>query len=130
MLAAVPLFYQDVLPILERNCQSCHRAGEAAPMALETYEQARPYARAIRDSVLRRAMPPWFADTRHGPARGVYTHARATHTRVHKHTRPRASRKTRTSIPSAWLVYSALQQTKRRIGTIYVMYRPADIIKT
>lgn len=61
MLAAVPLFYQDVLPILEKHCQSCHRAGEAAPMALQTYEQARPYAKAIREAVLRHSMPPWFA---------------------------------------------------------------------
>jgi hypothetical protein len=66
MLAAVPLFYQDVLPILEKRCLSCHRAGEAAPMSLQTYEQARPYARAIRDSVLRHAMPPWFADAAPG----------------------------------------------------------------
>jgi hypothetical protein len=63
MLAAVPLFYQDVLPILERRCQSCHRSGEAAPMALLTYEQARPYARAIRAAVLSHTMPPWFANS-------------------------------------------------------------------
>jgi hypothetical protein len=63
VLAAAPiLFYQDILPILERRCQSCHRPGEAAPMALLTYQQVRPYARAIRDAVLRRSMPPWFAD--------------------------------------------------------------------
>jgi hypothetical protein len=61
LLAAVPFFYQDVQPILERHCQSCHRPGEAAPMALVTYEQARPYARAIRYAVLRHTMPPWFA---------------------------------------------------------------------
>jgi hypothetical protein len=66
LFAAVPLFYQDVLPILENRCQSCHRAGEPAPMALQTYEQARPYARAIRDSVLRHTMPPWFADAAPG----------------------------------------------------------------
>lgn len=66
MLAAVPLFYQDVLPILETHCQSCHRAGEAAPMALQTYEQARPYARAIRNAVLRHVMPPWFANSAPG----------------------------------------------------------------
>lgn len=65
-LAAVPFFYLDVLPILERHCQSCHRAGEAAPMALQTYEQVRPYARAIRDTVLRGTMPPWFADAEKG----------------------------------------------------------------
>jgi len=63
MLAAVPLFYQDVLPILETRCLSCHREGEAAPMPLRTYEQARPYARAIRDAVLRHTMPPWFAES-------------------------------------------------------------------
>lgn len=62
LFAAIPLFYTDVLPILERRCVSCHRPGEAAPMALTTYEQARPYARAIRDAVLRRTMPPWFAE--------------------------------------------------------------------
>ncbi|MFN0106757.1 MAG: thiol-disulfide isomerase [Bryobacteraceae bacterium] len=66
MLAATPLFYRDVLPILEKHCQSCHRSGEAAPMALQTYEQARPYARAIRDAVLRRTMPPWFANAAPG----------------------------------------------------------------
>jgi hypothetical protein len=66
LLAAVPLFYADVLPILEKHCQGCHRAGEAAPMALETYEQVRPYARAIRDAVLRRTMPPWFAASEPG----------------------------------------------------------------
>lgn len=66
MLAAVPLFYQDVLPILERKCQTCHREGEAAPMALETYEQARPYARGIRDAVMRHTMPPWFAEAERG----------------------------------------------------------------
>ncbi|HEU0122022.1 MAG TPA: thiol-disulfide isomerase [Bryobacteraceae bacterium] len=66
LLAAAPLFFPDVLAILERRCQTCHRAGEIAPMPLETYEQTRPYARAIRDAVLRRTMPPWFADGPHG----------------------------------------------------------------
>jgi len=62
LLAAVPLFFPDVSPILERHCQSCHRPGEAAPMALVSYTDVRPYARAIREAVLRRTMPPWFAD--------------------------------------------------------------------
>jgi hypothetical protein len=60
--APVPTFYHDVLPILEKNCQSCHRPGEIGPMALETYQQARPWAKAIRQAVLTRKMPPWFAD--------------------------------------------------------------------
>jgi hypothetical protein len=60
--AAPPTFYKDVLPVLERNCQSCHRPGEAAPMALVTYQDARPWAKAIRQAVLTRKMPPWLAD--------------------------------------------------------------------
>jgi hypothetical protein len=57
-------FYPDVLPVLEKHCLRCHRDGELAPMALDTYEKARPYARAIRNAVLRRTMPPWFADSK------------------------------------------------------------------
>src|SRR5262245_1657254 len=40
---APPTFYKDVLPILQANCQSCHRPGEVAPMSLVTYEQTRPW---------------------------------------------------------------------------------------
>jgi hypothetical protein len=47
--AANPVtFTKDVLPILQKNCQSCHRPGQIAPMSLLTYEQARPWARAIK----------------------------------------------------------------------------------
>ena len=42
---ATPTFTKDVLPILQRACQSCHRPGTAAPMALLTYEEARPWPR-------------------------------------------------------------------------------------
>jgi hypothetical protein len=62
MAVAAPNFYRDVLPILQSRCQECHRAGEIAPMAFVTYEQTRPWARAIRDAVRSRKMPPWFAD--------------------------------------------------------------------
>jgi hypothetical protein len=41
-------FNKDVLPILQKNCQTCHRAGEAAPFLLLTYESARPWAKATR----------------------------------------------------------------------------------
>lgn len=61
LLAAAPTFYRDVLPILQKHCQSCHRPGEIGPMPLMTYAQARPWAKAIRETVLRRKMPPWFA---------------------------------------------------------------------
>jgi mono/diheme cytochrome c family protein len=57
-----PSFYKDVLPIFQKNCQSCHRPGQIGPMPLLTYEQARPWARAIRAKVVAREMPPWFAD--------------------------------------------------------------------
>jgi hypothetical protein len=57
-----PTFYRDVLPILQQHCQSCHRAGEIGPMPLVTYQQVRPLAHAVADSVSRRRMPPWFAD--------------------------------------------------------------------
>src|SRR5262249_2825766 len=55
-------FNKDVLPILEKNCQSCHRPGEIAPFSLLSYEAARPYARAIKNTVSARQMPPWFAE--------------------------------------------------------------------
>jgi hypothetical protein len=55
-------FTRDVAPILNAKCVTCHRAGEVAPMALITYQDARPYARAIKEKVASRQMPPWFAD--------------------------------------------------------------------
>jgi hypothetical protein len=60
--ADAPTFYKDVLPILQANCQNCHRPGEVAPMSLLTYEQARPWARAIKNAVVSKKMPPWFAE--------------------------------------------------------------------
>jgi hypothetical protein len=55
-------FHRDVLPVLQHNCQGCHRPGEAAPMSLLTYKEARPWAKAMREAVLLKKMPPWFAD--------------------------------------------------------------------
>jgi hypothetical protein len=55
-------FYRDVLPILQNHCQECHRPGQMAPMSLRTYEESRPWAKAIRDQVRSRKMPPWPAD--------------------------------------------------------------------
>ncbi len=63
---AKPTFARDVAPVLQRNCQTCHRPGEAAPFSLLTYEQARPWAKAIKEAVLQKKMPPWFADPRFG----------------------------------------------------------------
>jgi hypothetical protein len=55
---SVPTFTRDVAPILYQRCVSCHRQGEVAPMALLTYEDARPWAKAIKQKVIRREMPP------------------------------------------------------------------------
>src|SRR5438132_1003665 len=59
-------FNKDVLPILQKNCQKCHRPGEIAPMSFMTYKDARPWAKAIKTAVLNRQMPPWFADPKYG----------------------------------------------------------------
>lgn len=58
-------FYKDVLPIFQKNCQTCHRPGEIGPMPLLSYENARPWAKSIRTAVLTRKMPPWFADPKY-----------------------------------------------------------------
>src|SRR5437016_11534823 len=55
-------FSKDVAPILQRSCQTCHRPGSIAPMSLLTYQDARPWARAIKERVARRLMPPWHID--------------------------------------------------------------------
>ncbi|MDX2150359.1 MAG: thiol-disulfide isomerase [Bryobacteraceae bacterium] len=52
--------------MLQKNCQGCHRPGEAAPMSLLSYKEARPWAKAIKQAVLNKRMPPWFADPAHG----------------------------------------------------------------
>lgn len=59
-------FNNDVLPILQKNCQGCHRPGQMAPMSLLTYENVRPWAKAIKQKVIAREMPPWNADPRYG----------------------------------------------------------------
>jgi hypothetical protein len=59
-------FTKDVAPILFKDCAECHRPGEAAPMSLLSYKDARPWAKSIREKVVNREMPPWHADPRHG----------------------------------------------------------------
>jgi hypothetical protein len=59
---AAPTFTKDVAPILQRSCQHCHRPGSIAPMALMSYEDVRPWARAVRARVANREMPPWHVD--------------------------------------------------------------------
>jgi len=64
--ASPPTFNRDVLPILQKHCQVCHRPGEIAPMPLLSYQDARPWAKAIKAQVATRKMPPWFADPAYG----------------------------------------------------------------
>jgi len=55
-------FTKDVAPILQRSCVVCHRPDQIAPMSLKTYEDARPYARSIKNRVVSRIMPPWHIE--------------------------------------------------------------------
>jgi hypothetical protein len=61
-----PTFNKDVAPILFRACVECHRPNQIAPMSLLSYQDARPWARAIKTKTQAREMPPWFADPRYG----------------------------------------------------------------
>ena len=61
-----PTFAKHVAPILQQNCQNCHRPGQAAPFSMLTYEEVRPWAKAIKSAVLKKKMPPWFADPQFG----------------------------------------------------------------
>ena len=59
-------FNKDVLPILQNNCQVCHRPNQIAPMSFLTYEDVRPWAQAMKTAVMMKQMPPWFADAKYG----------------------------------------------------------------
>lgn len=63
--APKPQYFGDVEPILNRSCQGCHRPGEIGPMPLLTYDQVRPWAKAIKSTVAAKKMPPWFAEPGH-----------------------------------------------------------------
>jgi len=69
LLASVspaPTFSKDVAPIFYQRCVACHHPNDIAPMSLLDYKSARPWAKAIREAVLARKMPPWFADPHFG----------------------------------------------------------------
>ncbi len=61
-----PTYNKDIQPILATRCVSCHRTGEIGPMEFSSYAKVRPWAKSIRQSVLHRRMPPWFADPHYG----------------------------------------------------------------
>jgi hypothetical protein len=69
--APLATFNKDVLPILQKNCQGCHRPGGVAPMSFVTYESTRPWAKAIKTAVFSKQMPPWFADPHYGEFRNA-----------------------------------------------------------
>lgn len=62
---SAPTFYRDVLPIFQQHCNVCHHEGALAPMALDTYQSTRPWARSIQRSLGQGEMPPWDADPRY-----------------------------------------------------------------
>ena len=55
-------FSRDIAPIFQAKCQTCHHEGTSAPMSLVTYDEVRPWARAIQQRVASRDMPPWHLD--------------------------------------------------------------------
>ena len=71
--AAPITFHKDIEPILQRNCQTCHRPGQIAPMSFLTYQSVRPWAKAMKAATISRKMPPWSAD----PAVGHFTNDRS-----------------------------------------------------
>jgi hypothetical protein len=64
--AVAVTFTKNVAPILYKNCAECHRPTGVAPMSLLTYKEVRPWAKSLRERVVDRTMPPWFADPNHG----------------------------------------------------------------
>ena len=59
-------FTRDVAPILFRKCTGCHHPNDVAPVSFMDFKSARPWAKSIREAVLLKRMPPWFADPHSG----------------------------------------------------------------
>jgi hypothetical protein len=59
-------YSKQIAPLFMKNCMSCHRQGEIAPMALTSYKEIRPWAKSIREKIIAKEMPPWHADPTHG----------------------------------------------------------------
>src|SRR4051812_27603675 len=64
--AAAPTYHGEVVRILQKHCQDCHRPGQVAPFSLLTYEQARKRASDLATVTERRQMPPWHASRAEG----------------------------------------------------------------
>lgn len=63
-------YTKDVAPIVQENCQGCHRPGQIGPMSLMSFEETRPWAKAIKKNVAERKMPPYFAHPSSLPMKG------------------------------------------------------------
>ncbi len=55
-------YYKDVAPIVQKNCQVCHRRGGPGPFELITYDDAAYNGEKIREVVRDRRMPPWHGN--------------------------------------------------------------------
>lgn len=65
--SARPITYSNqVVRVLQQKCQTCHRTDGVAPFALDNYDQARAWAKTIKEVVVERRMPPWHADPHYG----------------------------------------------------------------
>jgi hypothetical protein len=65
--SASTTYTHDVAPILYAKCTGCHHPDDVAPMSFLDYKSVRPWAKSIREAVLLKRMPPWFADPHTGP---------------------------------------------------------------
>ncbi len=65
--AAKPTYSKDVAPIMNAKCVECHRPGQIGPMSLLSYDEVRPWVKAIQKNVGDNVMPPWHADKGFGP---------------------------------------------------------------
>ena len=68
---------REIAPIVEARCVKCHSPGGRAPMPLTTYQEARPWAKAMKDEVLARRMPKWhvvrgYGDFRNDPSLSAF----------------------------------------------------------
>ena len=119
-------FNKDVLPILQKNCQTCHRPGQMAPMSLVTFRDARPWARAMKSKVESRQMPPWFAD----PAHGEFANDRSLSTREIEILRLLGEGNSLTEIAQAiGVAYKTVANTCSIIKSKLGVERTADLIR-
>src|SRR5262245_16999694 len=66
------MFNKEVIRIFQQNCLGCHKPDGIAPMSLATYDEARPWAKAIKEELLEKRMPPWSPVRGYGDFRNAY----------------------------------------------------------